>query len=277
MNLRVHAHRPSWLRWAKAQDVHPAVLDLARGHDRIFDGVSPRTWTHVSNVLRALKPREIQDEHLLRDALGGYLPDAWLDLLLQQRDRGAMTAGPDTRALLCDYHRDETLRDTLEQMTRQGRLDQLEGIAHRLGAAVGGADLGVLLAQGAFEIEAFEAVLADLPGDLREDLGGAFGDNPLAAGALDLDPASLLKGYASSPASRRVGRWLRDHPHRVRALITALTAHVGRVADLATLRRGNGPRLSLGVLLEQVGLELGEPLAVELYRLGVEPLFPGRR
>lgn len=276
MNLRVNAHRASWLSWAEANGIHPAVIELARRHDRIFDVTPPRTWTYVSDVLHALTPAEVQDRHLLRDALGGYLPDAWLDLLLRQRDDGALSTGPDARGLLRDYHRDEGLRETLAAMTREGRLDQLEQTAHHVRTLVGGAELGAMLGRGEFAMQAFDALLDDLPGDLREDVARAFGANPLAVGALDLDLTSLLTGYASSPAHRRMARWLREHPHRARAVITGLAAHIGRLPDLNVVRRNNGFRLSLGVLLEQVGVEAGEPLAVELYRLGVEPLFPGK-
>lgn len=277
LNLRVHAHRASWLSWAGAHDVHPAVLTLAARHDRIFEQVPPRTWTYVSDALHALTPAEVQDPYLLRDTLGGLLPTAWLEVLLQQRDGGALGAGLDAHALVRGYDRDEALRSDLAGLTREGRLDLLEQTAHHLRSIVSGAELGVLLGRGEFEIDAFEAVLDDLPGDLRGDLGRAFGDNPLAAGALDLDVSRLLAGYSGSPESRRIARWLRERPHRARAVISALTAHMGQIPDLNQRRRNNGFRLSLGVLLEQVGVELGEPLAVELYRLGVEPLFPGKR
>ena len=82
LNFRVHADRASWIAWAIAADVHPAVVTLAREHDRIFEQIPPRSWTHVSDVLRAMKPGERANPQIVRDVLAGYLPPTWTQMLL---------------------------------------------------------------------------------------------------------------------------------------------------------------------------------------------------
>src|SRR5205085_1638486 len=77
--------RPSWLAWAEQNGVHPGILAVARAHERVLEDVPPRTWTQAGEVLAALQPRELHDEVLLRDLLGGYLPPAWVELLLAGR------------------------------------------------------------------------------------------------------------------------------------------------------------------------------------------------
>ncbi|MCB9617933.1 MAG: hypothetical protein H6724_00625 [Sandaracinus sp.] len=42
LQVPVRADRASWLAWAGAHGVHPAVLAMARAHERLFDEVSPR-------------------------------------------------------------------------------------------------------------------------------------------------------------------------------------------------------------------------------------------
>ena len=56
----MRADRASWLAWAQANRVHPGIIALAQGHERILDDVPPRTWTYASDILAALTPDERQ-------------------------------------------------------------------------------------------------------------------------------------------------------------------------------------------------------------------------
>ena len=58
LNVSVRAERTSWLAWALQKNIHPAIVELCRGHDRIFDDVPPRSWTYASQILQALLPGE---------------------------------------------------------------------------------------------------------------------------------------------------------------------------------------------------------------------------
>src|SRR5690606_38337971 len=73
LQLPVRADRAIWLAWASANGVHPAVIALARAHERIFESVPPRSFTHAAQVLSAMQPQELADAVLVRDVLAGYL------------------------------------------------------------------------------------------------------------------------------------------------------------------------------------------------------------
>ena len=277
MNLRVLASRGAWLQWAEGGGVHPAVLKLARLHDRILDDVSPRNWTYASNVLKALSPAEIHDTPLVRDSLGGYLPAAWVDLLIRERDEGAFAAGLDAYALLHSYHREPDLQAAVREQGDEGRLDRLEQTGHQLMSVLRGPELALLISRGEVDLAAFEALVADLPGDLRETLSEAFGDNPAAASLLDVTPRDVLKGYPGSHNKRKVDGWMRGPRHRARALLTALAGQIRAERDPNRLRRDNSARLGLGAFLEQIGIDLGDPLVQALRSQHIDPIFPSAR
>jgi hypothetical protein len=284
LHLRVRADRTSWLAWAKKQGLHPAVLELAETHDHFLDGASPRTWTYVSQVLRALTPSEVEDDTLLRDLLGGYLSASWVTLLCSQKARWALASGPDVEAVLGRYHTDTKLQSAVRQWAREGRTDRLAQLADRACAVVEGAPLGLLLDRGGFVLAAFEAVLRDLPGDHRARLQRAFGHNALASRALSVTAPEVLRGYPGSGASRTVAGWLQDPllSHRVGALATALAVSVDIVQDANTLRRDPNALAGLGVFLDQLrglkapGEELARPLVDALRRRDVRPAEPRR-
>ena len=70
-----------------------------------------------------------------------------------------------------------------------------------------GPEAGVLVAQKQLSLAAFEALLADLPGDQRERLQDALGHNPMATPLVDVTPAELLQNYAGSAAEKKM-RWM---------------------------------------------------------------------
>ena len=277
MNLRAYPSRGAWLQWAEADGVHPAVLKLARLHDRVLDEVSPRNWTYASNVLKALTPAEIQNTHLLRDALGGYLPAAWVDLLIRERDEGALSAGIDAYALLRSYHRDPELQAAVRTLGDEGRLDLLEQTGHQLMSVLQGPELALLVSRDEVDLTAFEALVADLPGDMRETLSEALGDNAAAAPLLDVSPSDVLKGYSGSHNKRKVDGWLRGPRYRARVLLTAVAGLVRAERDPNHLRRDNSARMGLGTFLEQIGADMGEPLVRALRSQHIDPIFPSAR
>ncbi|MFS8070834.1 MAG: AAA family ATPase, partial [Byssovorax sp.] len=85
LEISVRADRAAWLAWAQVSGVHPGVVALAQAHERIFEEIPPRTWTYAAHVLAALRPEDLENGALLRDALGGYLPPPWVESLLATR------------------------------------------------------------------------------------------------------------------------------------------------------------------------------------------------
>ena len=272
----VRADRAAWLAWAGASEVHPAVIALARAHERIFAEVPPRTWTFASDVLRSMQPNELADPGLVRDVLGGYLPPVWVEALAAS---GALAVRPfelDVHEMVRDFTRDGPHARRLAEWKAGGATDRLEELAARLGALLSGPECGVLVQKGELALPALEALLEALPGDLRERAQEALGANPTAEALLDVHADDVLTNYGASAAMKRVAQW-KSKPethHRVALLVTAVRARVLTPHVAAELKKSNAQRISLGHFLAQVGARWGMPLVEALQKVGVTPIRP---
>ena len=275
LDLSVRPDRGSWLAWAIANGVHPAVLSLARAHERVFDEVPPRTWTYVSQLLHTLTADERDDGVLMRDLLSGYLPPAWIEALLALKESAAPDLALDLHALLANYTPEA--KKAVASYKAEGQSDRLDEITHRLAAILKGPEAGVLAARKALSLNALEALLADLPGDHREKLQEALGGNPTATTLIDVTPDDCLRAYAGSRAMQRVAAWKNDplKHHRISLLVTALRAHLQQPHHLGDIKKSNPMRVSLGHFLAQVGEKWGLPLVETMQRVGVTPIRPG--
>jgi hypothetical protein len=274
----VRADRASWLSWALASGVHPAVVDLVRAHARALDDVPPRSWAYAAQLLAALRPGELRDEALLRDALGGYLPPAYCELLLAGRPNWPVggDGGVDVRRVLAEYAPGTEPAAAVRALLAAGRTDQIDELVYRVEQVVRGPEVAALAAERRFGLAAFEALLADLPGDRRERLQEALGSNGVAASLLEVAPAEVLTGFGGSAAERHVRAWLADplKHHRVALLVRALVAHLERHPKLAEIRRNNAVRASLGALLARLGERFAMPLVDALLKLSIAPVRP---
>jgi hypothetical protein len=276
MELSVRADRASWLAWAQMHGVHPGVLAVAQAHERVFDEVPPRTWTYASQVLKALTPAELEDAVLLRDALGGYLPAAWVETLLASRDKWSARLSFDVRALLGEYAPSTELAAQIRGYRERGETDRLDELTKRLVPLLEGPEAGVLAAKKQLTLGSFEALLADLPGDHRERLQEALGNNATAIALVDVTPQELIHNYAGGPAEKKIRGWNGDplKQHRVGLALTGLRAHLERQSATADLKRSNVVRTCLGVLLPQVHERWALPLVDTMKRLGITPIRP---
>jgi hypothetical protein len=269
LNVKLRADRKNWLDWAQSNQVHPSIISLAMQHDRLFEEVCPRSWKYVSDLLKVLEPQEIADEMLLHDTLGGYLPSAWLEILLANLNNWR-DVEIDIYHLLRDYHENAKLQTLIKERKYEGRTDVLESITYRIGNIFEGGELSALLAQGHFHLAAFERLIKDLPGDFCELLQEAFGSNPVAIELIELKPNDILYEYTNK-ICEKVKRWhqRRDRRHRIWALATAVQLHLEQ-ADITKLRRNNKARAGLGCLLNH--LEQAAPLHGILTKLDITPI-----
>lgn len=276
LSLSVRADRGAWLAWAQTSGIHPAIVALAQQHERILDEVPPRTWTYASIVLASLRPDDIADAVLLRDALGGYLPPAWVEALVLSRESWTGTIAFDVRALLSDYTRGSKLAEEIAGYKQRGQTDRLDELCTRLAPLLAGPEAGVLIAQKQLSLASFEALLADLPGDQRERLQEAIGGNATAVGLVDLQPAALIQNYPGSAAEKKILAWRADPllHHRIALAVTALRSHLARPQQLAELKRSNVVRACLGQLLSQLPERSALGLVDTLRKLGITPLRP---
>jgi hypothetical protein len=274
LQVSVRADRACWLAWAQTRNLHAGVVGLVQAHERALDDVPPRTWTYVSDLLQAFTPAELEDGVLLRDTIGGYLPPAWL--LAAKGAWGARVAF-DVRELLATYAPGSPLAKQMTGFREQGQTDRIDEIVHRLAPLLAGPEAGVLAAQQLLTLASFESLLADLPGDQREKLQEALGNNPTAAVLIDIDPTDLLGSYGGSAAEKKIAAWRGDSTkrHRVTLAVTALRAFLTQPSRLAELKKSNIARTSLGQLLVQLSERDALPLVETLKRVGITPVRPG--
>jgi MoxR-like ATPase len=277
LQVTVRADRASWLAWAEVRNLHPGIVALAHAHERLLDDVPPRTWTYASELLQAFSPAELEDGALLRDALGGYLPAAWVEALLASKASWGQRLDFDVRALLSGYAAASPLAREIAGYRQRGQTDRLDEIVHRLAPLLAGPEAGVLAAQGQLTLASIEALLADLPGDQREKLQEALGSNPTAASLVDVDPTDLLAGFAGSAAEKKLAAWRADSAkqHRVALAVTGLRAFLSQPSRLVELKKSNVARQSLGHLLVQLHERHALPLVDTLKRVGITPVRPG--
>jgi hypothetical protein len=276
LELRVRADRAAWLAWAQTQSMHPGVLGIVQAHERVFDDVPPRTWTYVSHILSALSPTDMDDGMLLRDVLGGYLPASWAELVIASRSSWGASFAFDVRQVLAEYTQSSEVAAQVKAFRTRGETDRIDEICKRLIPLLQGPEAGVLAAKGAFTLASFEAFLADIPGDHRERLQDALGQNATATTLIELTPNELLQNYASSPAERKILAWHADplKQHRIGLTLTALKAFLERQPETSELKRSNVVRTSLGRLLPQVQQRWAMPLVQTMQKLGITPIRP---
>jgi MoxR-like ATPase len=280
LQLRVRADRPSWLSWALLAGVHPAVLALAQAHDRVLDEVSPRTWVYVSQLLGALRMEDTRNPIVLRDALAGYLPPAWLELLLARREIGEVGLAIDVRALLATYAPGSLEAARISSLRAKGRSDVLDEITHRLLAILSGPEAGVLAQSGKLRLEALEALFTDLPGDQRDKLQSAIANNPTLLMLAEVKPPELLQNFIGSRADRTLAALTPDplRQHRLGLIVTSLRAHLSDPSRLQELRKSTPARVALGHVLARLATVTDSPWAMALVetlqRVGITPVRP---
>jgi hypothetical protein len=276
LTLAVRAERSAWLAWAQTHGVHPAVVALAQAHERILDEVPPRTWAYVSEILGVLGPEDLADAALLRDALGGYLPPAWVEALLAGKDAWASKIKVDVRALLSSFAPGSAAAAEIAGYRQRGQTDRLDELTERLSRLLAGPEAGVLVAEKQLSLSAFEALCAALPGDHREKLQEALAGNPTAVALVDVPPGALIQGYPGSTAEKKILAWRGDPllHHRIGLTVTALRAYLERRDLLAEVKKSNAARICLGHLLTQLPERPALGLVETLKKVGITPVRP---
>jgi MoxR-like ATPase len=277
LQMKVRADIRSWRVWAERNGVHPVVRRLAATHDDLLDTVPPRTWTYAAQVISVMTAEERENEQFLSDALGGYLPPAWVkrlrDELAKEADE-ADTTDDELLPLLHRYHTDGSLQKRLRAIRDAGHTDHFHQLSRRLLELVDGAELLRLIDTEAFKLDAFDSLLADLPGDLRAAVQRAIGEQPAAARLLSLGPDQIADAqYATSTRQATVAAWVNDPLKKHRAVILAKA--VARwldsrsATDLGILKQKRAALVGLTAFARQVRGVAGHELDDALARHGI--------
>jgi hypothetical protein len=227
-------------------------------------------------MLSSMQPHELKDLGLVRDVLSGYLPPVWVSALCASSSLSAKPLDLDVLELVRDYAPKGPHAARLRAWKEAGDVDRIDELVARLATILSGPECGVLIGKRGLSLTSLEALFADLPGDQREKLQEALGQNPTAIPLLDLGPTDVLTNYGGSAAHKRVEEW-KGQPvkrHRVALLVTAVRNHVLAPSHAAELRKSNAQRTSIGHFLLQVGERWGVPLAEALHKISVTPIRP---
>ncbi|MEW6741585.1 MAG: MoxR family ATPase [Planctomycetota bacterium] len=277
LNLRVSADRVSWLKWAQQAKIHSAVQALVRLHDDAFESVPPRTWKYVSDVLQALQPKELASRTLLQDLVGGYLPGPWIGHLVEALAKGVDDPSLDLLAALRSRSHVQDAVLALRRYREGGQTDRLHQVTRQLSAIVTGPQVEQLAARHEFNLEAFEDLLGELPGDHRETVQYNFALNPGAVTLVDLGLAVVVENYVGD-ARKKVMNWLRTEARRYRAWTIAcqLPSYLRSRIDIAELKTNRRSIFNLDRFAQDVGPPFGKDLRAELDKMGFPPFVATR-
>lgn len=276
MKIRARAERGPWLTWAEANGVHLAVLTVVREHSRALDEASPRSWTYAGQILAAMTSKERSDPDFVRDALCGFLPPAWAEVLAAASEGTAGQLSLDLRKLLSEYAGEP--QKQVREFKTQGRTDALDELVHRVRSIVRSPEVATMAEQGTFRLESFEGLLGDLPGDARESLQEAIASNPVAVSLVELRAGEVIANGQALNADKKLAIWAQSPLQRYRAAIVAnaLCAHLRQHGKVSELRQSNAVRSNLGRVLAALGERYAMPLVNVMLELGITPIRPGR-
>lgn len=276
MKIRAKADRGPWLSWAESHGVHLAVRTVVREHSRALDEVSPRSWTYAGQILGAMSSKERSDSDFVRDALCGYLPPAWAEVLAAASEGTAQELGVDLRDLLGDYV--QRGQKSVREMKAQGRTDALDELVSRVRSVLRSPEIAAMHEQGTLRLDSLDALLGDLSGDARESLQEAIASNPVAQSLIELRAGDILANAQSSGADRKLAQWAQSPTQRYRAMIAtaALCAHLRAHGRVSELRQSNAVRGNLGRVLAALGERFAMPLVNVMLELQITPIRPGR-
>lgn len=276
MKIRARAERGPWLAWAETHGVHLAVRTVVREHGRSLDEVSPRSWTYAGQLLAAMSNKERIDSDFLRDALSGYLPPAWAEILAAASEGTAAEIGIDLRDLLGDYVAKG--QKSVREWKSQGRTDALDELVNRVRSVLRSPEISAMFEQQTFKLDSFDALLGDLPGDARESLQEAIASNPVAQSLIELRAGEILTNAQAIQADKKLAIWAQSPLQRYRAAIIAqaLCAHLKQHGRVSELRQSNVVRANLGRVLAALGERYAMPLVNVMLELQITPIRPGR-
>ena len=142
-------------------------------------------------------------------------------------------------------------------------------MAQRVRTVLDGPLFNAIVSREQFSLQAFERLLADLPGDDRERLQEAFAGNLISASLIGVAPRDVLRGYQGGRSAGVVEQWI-DDPSKTHLLCSpaaALCHHLDHMRhhdgdQVRQVRDSRGARLGLGQFLAQLArAPAGDPYA----------------
>lgn len=170
LRVTVEADVREWLLFAEKNDIHPSVYRFVRNTPNIFDtsDSSPRSWSYVSNVLRAYEKDGGGNEGLLTTSVCGLVGDAIGVAFVQSHLNAEEPLSVD--AILHDFDRHKS---TVEEWAKTKRTDLMNATAHALLVGIQNTDLCAEIAKTESMQANLAVFISTLPGDISKKVRAA--------------------------------------------------------------------------------------------------------
>src|SRR5262249_3519283 len=191
-------------RRAQAPAGPPAVAQPAPQPPPFLEDVPPPKWADVPRTLVAATRQELADRDLLQAALSADLPRPWVLALIHTLDTLDEVLPPKILRMLQTYHTAKDLQQEVRGHRASGQTDVLDNITEEVGNIIGSPILNHRIGNKQFDLDAFAALLPDLPGAHRELLQERISTQLAAARLLVANPADELRRYCNDELGKKV-------------------------------------------------------------------------
>jgi len=174
VQIQVTASVKSWTAWARANDVHPKVIEyvetVPHSLDESAGGVNPRSWTYASRALQAAGAELLErSPDTIVTALNGLIGPVHTTALLRLILGTELALKPGD--ILHDW---PTSRATMNRWKKQGRLDLLAASMRAVLQWVRPEGVAEELRQDSRRCSRMRGFFKTLPGDLSEQARGCL-------------------------------------------------------------------------------------------------------
>jgi hypothetical protein len=167
LKVEVIANCQSWLEWAKNEGIHHSVLRFVSQTPDIFaaDSSNPRSWSYVSDMLKAYESQGVENENLLVTAISGLIGEPLAVAFIQSsmREENSIPA----EMILTEY---EKHRPMIQHWVQTKKMDLLISTANGVQIALQNVDTAMRIAKTEVLTQNLETFLSDLPADIAKKL-----------------------------------------------------------------------------------------------------------
>jgi hypothetical protein len=167
LRVEIVSDPQSWLEWAKQGGIHHSVLRFVGQTNDIFasDSSNPRSWSYVSDMLRAYEEQGIENENLLVTAIAGLIGEPLAVAFVQSSMREENTIPAEM--ILTEY---EKHRPMVQHWCQNKKVDLLVSTANGVQIALQNVDTALRVGKAeAFTIN-LKNFISDLPADIAKRL-----------------------------------------------------------------------------------------------------------
>lgn len=170
IRIEVEADVKTWVTWAENNGVHYSVIKFVSQTPDIFvaSDSNPRSWTYVSDVLKAYEQQRMDDENLLTVTVAGLVGESLSIAFVQSslRDEDTIAA----ESILKSYHK---FRPMVKNWVSKKRIDLLNSTAHGVMIALQNIDTVAKVKTSALSTGNLEAFITDLPAEIAKKVSKA--------------------------------------------------------------------------------------------------------